>query len=72
MSAPTRPARASSKRQGTARALRMLRLVEQLATGLPRRDSEKLRRRLAKLVAAAYHTDHRPIPAWVTELKRRI
>jgi len=56
----------------STRATRVLEVIDHLSADLPPRAADKLRRRLVKLLASSYQTDHQPLPAWIEELKRRV
>ena len=60
-----------TRKQGSTRAVRTLKLITELTAEMPRGTAAKLRRRLAKLIVAAHQTDHQPVPDWLVELKRR-
>ena len=63
--------RAKTKRPATLsspKAAEIVSLVEALSSGLGTRDGVVVGRGLARLLAAAYETGGRSVPAWVVQL----
>jgi len=60
--------RAKRKMPRTAKAARIVRLVEALTTGLVVRDRVSLGRRMTQSLVRAYQTERRPVPGWVNDL----
>jgi len=52
----------------SAKAARIVGLVEALTTGLVVRDRVSLGRRMTQSLVRAYQTERRPVPGWVNDL----
>jgi len=64
----SRVRKAQHKRPRSRKASEIVALVEQLSSGLGSHDGVVLGRGLARLLAEAYETRGRSVPAWVEQL----